>query len=69
MVRAGPVTVTAPETLEKPAWTVWATDEVGKAPTMTGEVGHRLAAGEKFDLPVTGMIVGAVPRRKEAADA
>lgn len=57
----GPVTVTAPETLDRAAWTVWATDE--DWPTMTGEVGHPLAAGERFDLPVTGTIVGGVPRR------
>lgn len=60
----GPVTVTAPEAIEAPAWTVRATDET--TPTMSGEVGHRLGAGERFDLPVTGMLVGAIPRRGDA---
>jgi hypothetical protein len=60
----GPVTVTAPEALENPAWTVQAADEA--TPTMTGQVGHRLVAGGRFDLPVTGMLVGAILRRGDA---
>jgi hypothetical protein len=53
--------VAAPEALDRPAWTVWATKE--DWPMMTGEVGHPLAAGELFDLRVAGMIVGGVPGR------
>jgi hypothetical protein len=34
---------------------------------MTGEVGHALAAGDSFDLPVTGMIIGGVLRRGDSA--
>jgi hypothetical protein len=54
----GPVTVTAAENLEKPAWTVWPADAVEESPTMTGDVGHALAKGDEFALPVTGVIVG-----------
>lgn len=59
----GPVTVTAAENLEKPAWTVWPADAVEEWPTMTGDVGHALAKGDEFALPVTGVIVGGVARR------
>ena len=63
----GPVTLVASEGLERPAWTVWPGDEPAEGPTMTGEVGHPLAAGESFDLPATGVIVGGVPRRGDSA--
>lgn len=64
----GPVTITAPEDLENPAWTVWRADAVEKSPTMTGDVGHPLAKGDEFALPVTGVMVGGVPRRGASAD-
>ena len=59
----GPVSATAPEDLEAPAWTVWTADELTDAPIFVGEVGHRLAEGETFDLPLTGVVNGGVPRR------
>jgi hypothetical protein len=59
----GPVSVSAPEALDDPAWTVWPADAADEAPTMTGDVGHPLAAGDQFALPVTGVIVGGVARR------
>jgi hypothetical protein len=58
----GAVTITAPEDLENPAWTVWPVDAVEESPTMTGDVGHALTKGDEFVLPVTGVIVGGVPR-------
>lgn len=64
----GPVTLVSAEALESPAWTVWPADEpAAEGPTMTGEVGHALAAGESFELPATGMVVGGVPRRGGSA--
>jgi hypothetical protein len=58
----GPVVITASEALQNPAWTVWRDDSADDSPTMTGDVGHALARGEEFALPVTGVIVGGVPR-------
>ena len=58
----GPVSVTAPEALGNPAWTVWSVDARG-LPMLYGDVGHPLAEGQEFSLPVTGGWVGGVPRR------
>lgn len=63
----GPVTVVAAGALDSPAWTVWPAHEPAEGPAMTGEVGHALAAGDSFDLPVTGMIIGGVLRRGDSA--
>jgi len=55
----GPVTITATEPLTEPAWTV---SRPGETPTIIGDVGHALAEGETFTLPVTDVIIGGVKR-------
>lgn len=53
-----PVTTTAPEALPDAAWSVAA--GIGDTPLFVGNVGHPLAKGEMFTLPVA--IVGGVTR-------
>lgn len=62
----GPVTVTAEEDLEDPAWSVFPEGE-SRVPTMTGHVGGPLSRGDQYNLPVTDEIVGGVIRDAGAA--